>query len=101
MKWFEDRYSSAYHYRYFNARAKGWKFHLSIPIRDGNGLRISVNASPRNEFMDIRYNSLWEFPDGFESEEQAKEFCEKWIPQEHYQHCLGNDVCIITPIEKP
>ena len=100
MKWFEDHGSGSYNFRYFIARAKGWQFHLSIPINMHNGRRISLNIHPRNDSLDIRYNSLWEFPDGFESEEKAKEFCENWIPQKHYMHCLGNDVCTITPIEQ-
>lgn len=90
MKWHKDLGTSASATNYYVGRKNGWHFKISEGMRMDT--RIGVFAHPRDEKVDIRYNSFWEFTKGFESLDAAKEFCENWIYEQHKDYCLGNDV---------
>lgn len=96
MIWYHNFDIDSYNYQYYIARKKGWQFSLSVPYTSrtlaGNPLMIALNIRPRDTQKDIRYNSLWEFPDGFPSVEAAKEFAENWKYDDHKIHCVGADV---------
>lgn len=96
MKWYRNFEINSWNFQYYVARKNGWQFQLSVPYSPktllGNTQRIAINIRPRDSQKDIRYNSLWEYPDGFPSADAAKEFAENWKYEDHKEHCIGTDV---------